>query len=77
MACFYVIYRDVFSEWRSIRQLEINQCNITMATHYDITRVNDVARAIYCDVTMHNDVDMNLFYCVVSAPCLIVLFYYG
>ncbi len=44
MACFYVIYRDVFFEWRSIEPVEINQYSITIATHYDITMGNDIAR---------------------------------
>ncbi len=98
-----MIYRYVFSEWRSIRPVDINQYDIIMATHYDITMSNDiardanceitigndVARDIHCDVTMsndvatctyhgitmYNDVDMNLFYYVFSALCLIVLFY--
>ncbi len=29
-----------------------------MATHYDITMGNDIARDIHCDVTMSNDVAM-------------------
>ncbi len=72
MACFYVIYNYVFSKWRSIRPVEINQYDIKMATYYDITIGNDVARDanceiivgndvardIHCDVTMSNDVTM-------------------
>ncbi len=54
---FYVIYSYVFSEWRSIRPVEINQCNITIATHYDITMGKNVARdAAYCEITMGNGV---------------------
>ncbi len=75
MACFYMIYRYVFSEWRSIRPVDINQYNITMATHYDITMGNDIAMCIYHGITMHNVVAMNLFYYVFSTQCLIVLFY--
>ncbi len=56
MAFFCVIYRYVFSEWRSIRPVEINQYDITMATHYDITIDNDVARDAHCEITMGNDV---------------------
>ncbi len=70
MACFYVIYKYVFLEWRSIRPVEINQYNITITTRYDITRGNDtawdahyeipividVAKDIHCDVTMSNDI---------------------
>ncbi len=91
MACLYVMYRYEFPEWRSTRPVEINQYDIIMATHYDITMGNDVARDIHCDVTMSNDfavciyhcitmhidIAMNLFYYVFSALCLIVLFYYG
>ncbi len=76
MACFYVIYWYVFTKWRSIRPVEINQLDITMDTHYDITMGNDVAmdahcditmginfsRDIHCDVTMSNNIDMNIFY---------------
>ncbi len=61
MVCFYVIYRYVFSAWRSIRTVEINQYDLTMASHYDIAMGNGV----------------NLFYYVFSALYLIVLFYYG
>ncbi len=47
MACFYVIHRYVFSEWRSIRPVEINQYDTTMITHYNITMGNDVAMCTY------------------------------
>ncbi len=60
------------------RQVEINQYDITMATHYNITMSNDIARDVHCEITMgndiamctyhgitiHNDVAMNLFYYV-------------
>ncbi len=86
-----MIYRYVFSEWRSIRPVEINQYDITMATHYDITMGDGITRDIHCDVTMsndiamctyqgitmHNGVAMNLFYYVFLALSIIVLFYYG
>ncbi len=72
MACFNAIYKYVFSEWRSIRPVAINQYDITMDTHYAITMGNyilrdahceitmgtDVARGIHCNVTMSNDVAM-------------------
>ncbi len=74
MAYFYVIYRYVISEWRSIRPVEINQYDITIAIHYDITMGNDVARDvhcetmdndvaryIHCDVTMSNDIAMCIY----------------
>ncbi len=66
-----------FSEWRSIRSVEINQYDIKIAIYYDITMDNDVAMCTYHGITMHNDVAMNLFYYVLSALCLIVLFDYG
>ncbi len=53
MAYFYVINRYVISEWRSIRPVEINQYDI-MATHYDITMGNDVARDAHYKITMGN-----------------------
>ncbi len=72
IARFYVIYRYVISKWRSIRPVETNQYDITMATHYYITMGNaiardahceiimgnDIARDIHCDITMSNDVAM-------------------
>ncbi len=54
MAYFYVIYRYVISKWRSIRPEEINQYVIKMATHYDITMHNHVARDAHCEITMGN-----------------------
>ncbi len=49
---FYVIYWYVFSKWRSIRPVEINQYDITMATHYDNTMDNDITRNAHCEITM-------------------------
>ncbi len=54
IACFYVIYRYVFSKWRSIRPVEINQCDITMATHCDIQMGNVIARDAHREITMGN-----------------------
>ncbi len=56
MAYFYMIYKYVISAWRSIRIVEINQYDITMATHYDITIRNDIARDTHCEIMMGNDV---------------------
>ncbi len=36
--------------------MEINQSDITFATHYDITMDNDIARDIHFEITMGNDV---------------------
>ncbi len=89
------------SEWRSITPVEINQYDITMTTDYDITISNDLARDAHCEITimiigvardiyydvtmsndivmytyhcitMHNDVAMNLFYYVFSALCILL-----
>ncbi len=46
----------MISEWRSIRPVEINQYDIIMVIHYDITIVNDIARDTHCEITMGNDV---------------------
>ncbi len=76
----------MISEWRSITPVKINQYDITIATHYDITMGNDVARDIHCnvtmnndvvmcayhDITMHNDIAINLYY-IFSAQCLIMI----
>ncbi len=81
------MYRYVISESRSIRSMEINQYDITMATHYDITMGNDITRDIHCDITMsngfdmctyhgitmHYDIAMNLFYYVFTTLCLIMI----
>ncbi len=67
--------------------MAINQNDITMATHYDITMGNDIDRDVHCeitmgndiamctydDITMHNDVAMSLFYYVFSALYLIMI----
>ncbi len=55
MAYFYVIYRYVISEWRSIRSVEVNQYAIILATHYDIIMGNDTAWDALCEITMGND----------------------
>ncbi len=75
MVLFCVIYRYVISEWRSIRPMEINQYDITMAMHYDITMSNDITMCTYHGITMHNDVVMNLVYFVFSVLCLIMILF--
>ncbi len=84
MAYYHMIYRCVFFEWRWIRLVEMNQYYITMATHYDITLDNDiaryahseitmgnaVARDIHCDVTMNNDI---LCVHIMSSQCIMTL----
>ncbi len=60
-----MIYRYVFSKWRLIRPVETDQYYMTMATHFDFTMDNDVARDAHCDITMGNDV-VNDIYCDVT-----------
>ncbi len=36
--------------------MEINQYDITMATHSDITMGNDIGRDVHCEITMGNDI---------------------
>ncbi len=62
MAYLYVIYRYVISIWRLVRPIEINQYDITMASHYDITMGNDVAMDAHCEITMVNDVARDIHY---------------
>ncbi len=47
-----MIYRYVIFKWRSSRPVEINQYDITMATHYDITMGNDITRDAHCKITI-------------------------
>ncbi len=48
--------------------MEINQYDITMATHYDITIGNNVARDAHCEITIGNvvarDIQVMLLLCV-------------
>ncbi len=50
----------VFSEWRSIRPVAINQYDITMATLYDIT-IGNVVRDTHCEIIMGNIVAMERY----------------
>ncbi len=45
----------------------INQYDITMATHYDITMGNDVARDVHCQITMGNNVAKDIHYDVIMS----------
>ncbi len=40
--------------------MKINQYDITMAPHYDITMDNDVARDAHCEIIMVNDVTRDI-----------------
>ncbi len=60
-----MIYKIVFCKWRSIRPVEINQYEITMSTHYDITMGNNVAKDVHCEITIGNDIAKDI-YCNVT-----------
>ncbi len=77
MACLYVIYRYVLSEWRSTRPVEINQHDITMVTHYGITMGNDVARDIHCEITMGNDISRDIYSDVTMSNDAAMCTYHG
>ncbi len=51
--------------------------NVTRDFHCHVTVSNDNAVYTYHDITMHNDVAMNIFYYVLLALCQFMLFYYG
>ncbi len=72
-----MIYRYVISKWRSIRLVEINQYDITMATHYDITMGNDVARDMHCEITMGIDVARNIHCDVIMSNDVAMCTYHG
>ncbi len=77
MAYFYVIYRHVISKLRSIRPVEINQYDITMTTHYDITMGNDVARDAHCEITMDNDVARDVHFDITMNNDVAMCTYHG
>ncbi len=51
--------------------------DVARDVHYDVTMSNDVSIYTYHGIAMHNDVVMNIFCYVLSALCLIELFYSG
>ncbi len=77
MAWLYVIYRYMISEWRSIRPLEINQYDITIAIHYDITMGNNIAMDVHCEITMGNDVVKDIHCDVTMSNDVVICTYHG
>ncbi len=67
MSYFYVIYRYVICEWKSIRPVKINQYDITIFTH-DITMGNDIARDAHCEITKGNDISRDIHCDVIMTP---------
>ncbi len=45
-----------------VLQMEINQYDITIATHYAITMGNDIARDAHCEITMSNYLTTDIHY---------------
>ncbi len=72
-----MIYRYVFSDWKSIRPVEINQYDITMATHYDITMGNDVATDAHCEITKGNDVARDIHCDITMSNDVAICTYHG
>ncbi len=56
---------------------ETNQYDITMATHYDITIGNDIARDAHCEITMGNDVARDIHCDVTMSNDITVCTYHG
>ncbi len=76
MAWFHVIYRYVYSEYKSIRPVEINQYDITMATDYDMTMGSDIARNVHCEITIGNDVARDIHCDVTMSNDIAMCTYY-
>ncbi len=72
-----MIYIHVFSGWRSIRLVEINQYDTTMTTHYDITMGNDIASDAHCEITMSRDVARDIHYDVTMSNDITMCKYHG
>ncbi len=56
--------------------VEINQYDITMATH-DITMGNDVARDAHCEITMGNDVARDVHCDITMSNNIAMCTYHG
>ncbi len=54
-----------------MRPVEINQYDITMASHYDITMGNIVTRDVHCEITMGNDIARDVS--IVTSQCVMTL----
>ncbi len=57
--------------------MEINQYDITIATHYDITMGNDVARDVHCEITMGNDVTRDIHCDITMINDFLMCTYHG
>ncbi len=77
MPCFYVIYRYVFPEWRSIRPVEIKEYDIIMVTHFNITMGKDISRDGHCEITIGNDVARDIHCNVTMSNDVAMCTYHG
>ncbi len=57
--------------------MEINQYNLTISTHYDITIGNDVARDAHCEITMDNDIARDIHCDVTISNDIAMCTYHG
>ncbi len=58
--------------------MEINQYDIiAMATHYDITMGNDIARDAHCEITMGNDIARDIHCDVTMSNDVTMCTYHG
>ncbi len=91
MACFYGIYRYMFSKWRSMRPVEINQYKITMiplmTSQWAMTLLGMptvksqwvimLLGTTNCDVTMRNGISMCTYHDIIMHNDVTMkLFYY-
>ncbi len=60
-----------------MRPVEINQFDITMALHYDITMGNDIKRDAHCKITMRNDVARDIHCDVIMSNNIAMCTYHG
>ncbi len=67
----------MISKWRSIKPVEINQYDITMVIHCDITMGNDVAMDSYCEITMGNYVARDIHCDVTMSNDVALCTYHG
>ncbi len=68
---------NVFSKWRSIRSEEIDQYDITMTTHYDVTVGNTIAKDAHCEIRMGNDVARDIHCDVTMSIDIAMCIYHG
>ncbi len=67
----------MISEWRLIRSVEINQYEITIVIHCEITMGNDIASDAHCEITMANDLAREIHCDVTMTNDVAVCTYHG